>query len=47
MTDEKMKQLEERYVSWISDPALGMLLCMASASGVISLAAYLFYRFAH
>jgi hypothetical protein len=47
MTDERMEKLEQRYVSWISDPGLGMLVCMTSATGVISLLAYLFYRFAH
>jgi hypothetical protein len=46
MTDERMKQAEDRLVSWISDPGLGMLLCMGSAAGVISLITYLFYRFA-
>jgi hypothetical protein len=47
MTEERMKKVEGRLVSWISDPALGLLLCTASAAGVISLMAYLFYRFAH
>lgn len=47
MADERMKRVEQRYFSWISDPGLGMLICMASATGVISLLTYLFYRFAH
>ena len=47
MTDERMKKVEERYFTWISDPGLGMLLCIACGTGVISLIAYLFYQFAH
>jgi hypothetical protein len=46
MIDQRMEKLEERYISWLPDPALGLLLCMGSAAGVISLITYLFYRFA-
>jgi hypothetical protein len=37
---------DKPYVSWISDAGLGLLICMASAAGVISTLVYLYNRFA-
>jgi hypothetical protein len=34
MTEERMKQVEERYVSWISDEGLGMLILLGSSTAM-------------